>query len=57
MKPKPNPLDVIIYKKIKYISIPDLIFYLDNTALEFEKAKDDHGVKLLNKLADILSNA
>jgi len=54
---KVDSLGVIAYKEVRYISIPDLINYLDNTAIEFEKAKDEHGVKILNELADILSKA
>ena len=49
--------NTIIHNKVKYISIPDLINYLDNTAMEFETAKDTRGVEVLNKLADILNNA
>ena len=47
--------DTIVHNNIVYISIPDLINYLDNTALSLESVKDKHGVELLNKLADVLS--
>ena len=54
---KVDSLGVVVYKDIRYISIPDLISYLDSTAMSFEKVKDEHGVKILNELADILSKA
>ncbi|MEI7942930.1 MAG: hypothetical protein WCH76_07200 [Candidatus Riflemargulisbacteria bacterium] len=57
MKKKSAPLKTLTYDNVKYICISDLINYLDNCALEFEKAKDDQGVKTLNELADVLSKA
>jgi len=48
-------LNIIEHDKIKYVSVSDLIQYLDNTAMEFEVAKDTCGVDVLNKLADVLS--
>ena len=55
MKKKTNTLNVIEYDKVKFISVPDLIQYLDDIAMDFEQAKDAAGVEILNKLADILS--
>jgi hypothetical protein len=48
-------LNVVEYDKAKYVSVSDLIQYLDNTAMDFEKTKDTCGVDVLNKLADVLS--
>ena len=49
------PINTITYKGVKYISINDLTSYIDNTAMEFEKVKNEYAVKLLNELAEVLS--
>ena len=46
--------NTVIVDGVRYISINDLIYYLDSNALECENKKDVRAVEVLNQLADIL---